>query len=122
VIIVRRLIREGWIRYRWEGDLTADHDLSAQALICSLRAQTTLSLSLPPTRTSITNRELPSTRVATWVLREPAKRSTSQCPGTALSSASGGRSRMETASLICPRGCPLVEAWRPLRIIRLERR
>jgi hypothetical protein len=32
VILVRRLIREGWIRYRWEGDLTADHDLSAQAL------------------------------------------------------------------------------------------
>jgi hypothetical protein len=31
VILVRRLIREAWIRYRWEGDLTADHDLSAQA-------------------------------------------------------------------------------------------
>src|SRR5215204_5003673 len=70
----------------------------------------------------ITNRELPSTRVATWVLREPAKRSPSQCPGSARSSASGGRSRMEMASLICPRGCPLLEPRPDLRIIGLERR
>src|SRR4051812_29961845 len=44
-------------------------------LTCSPRALTTLSVSLPSTRTSITNRELRSTRVATWVLRDPASRS-----------------------------------------------
>jgi hypothetical protein len=44
-----------------------------RCLICSPRAQTTLSVSLPPTRTNITNRELRSTRVATWVLREPSE-------------------------------------------------
>jgi IS5 family transposase len=32
VIIVRRLIREGWIRYRWEGLLPDSHELSTQAL------------------------------------------------------------------------------------------
>ena len=34
VIIVRRLIREAWVRYRWETrpDLLADHDLLAEAL------------------------------------------------------------------------------------------
>ncbi len=65
---------------------------------------TTLSVSLPATpRTSITNRELRSSRVATWVLRAPMMRSPSQCPGTARSSALGGRSRIDTASLILPR-------------------
>ena len=37
VIIVKRLIREGWSRYRVErADLPADHDLLAQPLIHSL--------------------------------------------------------------------------------------
>src|SRR5918993_1010566 len=32
VIVVHRLIREAWTRYRWEGRPTVDHDLLAQAL------------------------------------------------------------------------------------------
>ena len=32
VVMVRRLIREGWIRYRWESRPPADRDLSVQAL------------------------------------------------------------------------------------------
>ena len=32
IIIVRRLIREGWTRYRWEGVPLDGHDLSAEPL------------------------------------------------------------------------------------------
>ena len=32
IIIVRRLIRQAWSRYRWEDDLSAVHDLLARPL------------------------------------------------------------------------------------------
>jgi hypothetical protein len=46
----------------------------------------------------------------------PVRRSPSQCPGTARSSTSAGRSRMETISTICP--CPLFVLWLLGRRIR----
>src|SRR6516225_6429698 len=46
---------------------------------------------------------------ATCVSFAPVRRSPSQCPGTARSSISAGRSRMETISRICP--CPLFALW-----------
>ena len=52
------------------------------------------------------------------------RRSPSQCPGTARSSISAGRSRMETISRICP--CPLFALWllgrRMRRAVRKLRR
>ena len=39
VIVVRRLIREGWMRYVGKADLPAGRDLSAQALTCSTSAK-----------------------------------------------------------------------------------
>ena len=45
------------------------------------------------------------------VLFEPLSKSPSQCPGTARSSASAGRSWIDTASMICPRGCPFADAF-----------
>ena len=53
VIIVRRLIREGWSRYRWEGRLTADHSLLAEAVSCHriLSVNRTYMLVVDPRRT-----------------------------------------------------------------------
>ena len=79
-------------------------------VICLLSAETTLVVSLPGIFTSMTKRERRSTSVAMCELRAPARRSPSQCPGTARSSTSAGRSRIETASMIAPRGCPLLVA------------
>ena len=58
---------------------------------------------------SIVKRVLRSTRVAMCVSFAPVRRSPSQCPGTARSSISAGRSRIETISRICP--CPLFALW-----------
>src|SRR6478609_4375240 len=55
------------------------------------------------------HRVLRSTRVAMCVSFAPVRRSPSQCPGTARSSISAGRSRIETISRICP--CPLFALW-----------
>jgi hypothetical protein len=55
---------------------------------------------LPLTFTSIVNRDWRSTKVAMCVLFTPESRSPSQWPGTARSSTSAGRFRMETASTI----------------------
>ena len=56
------------------------------------------------------------------VLAEPAIRSPSQWPGTARSSTSAGRSRIETASVIPPRPWPFVLACSERRIVRRVRR
>src|SRR5262245_35197918 len=55
-----------------------------------------------------------------WVLFAPERRSPSQWPGTARSSASAGRSRMEAASTICPSPLLVVPplAWRICRVVR----
>src|SRR5262249_20088858 len=60
-----------------------------------------VAVSLLGTLRSITKRVWRSTSVAMWVFA-PERRSPSQWPGTARSSASAGRSRMEAASTICP--------------------
>ncbi len=52
----------------------------------------------------------------------PLSRSPSQWPGTARSSISAGRSRIDTAPVICPRVCPAVLAVLPLRVTRRLRR
>jgi hypothetical protein len=65
--------------------------------ICFVRAATTVSVSLFGTLTSAVKREWRSTRVTMWLFFEPLIRSPSQCPGTARSSTSAGRSRIDTA-------------------------
>jgi len=61
-------------------------------------------------------------RGVVFLLWDPAIRSPSQWPGTARSLAWAGRSRMDTASRICPRPCPAVEAVLTRRIVRRVRR
>src|ERR1700758_4206055 len=73
--------------------------------MCLASAATTVVVSLRGILTSIVKRVLRSTRVAMCVSFAPVRRSPSQCPGTARSSISAGRSRMETISRIRP--CPL---------------
>src|ERR1700733_1897659 len=68
-------------------------------------AATTVFVSLRAILTSIVKRVLRPTSVAMCVSFAPVRRSPSQCPDTARSSISAGRSRMETISRICP--CPL---------------
>src|SRR5690606_6713709 len=70
-------------------------------------ARMTVFVSFPSTFTSTVKRDRRSTSVAIWVLPEPDIRSPSQCPGIALSSTSGGRSLIETASIIRPLANPL---------------
>src|SRR5262249_53538609 len=67
-----------------------------------------------------TKRVWRSTSVAMWVLFAPERRSPSQWPGMARSSASAGRSRMEAASTICPGPLLVVPplAWRICRVVR----
>ena len=87
--------------------------------LLSLSAETTLLVSLPFTFTSITKRECRSTSVAMWELLLPVIRSPSQCPGTARSSTSAGRSRIDTASMIPPRGIAVASfEWRIRRRVR----
>src|SRR4029077_12156884 len=74
-------------------------------LMCLASAATTVVVSLRGILMSIVKRVLRSTRVAMCVSFAPVRRSPSQCPGTARSSISAGRSRIETISRICP--CPL---------------
>lgn len=71
--------------------------LGREAGTWQARAATTISVSLPSTFTSITNRECGSARVAIWVLAELVSRSPFHWSGTARFSASGGRSRIDTA-------------------------
>src|SRR5215813_9707562 len=87
---------------------------------CLPSAATTLAVSLLGTLRSITKRVWRSTSVAMWVLFAPERRSPSQWPGTARSSASAGRSRMEAASTICPSPLFVVPplAWRICRAVR----
>jgi hypothetical protein len=89
---------------------------------CLPRVRTTVWVSLPVSLTNSVNRERRSTRVAMWVFCAPAKRSPSQWPGTARASTAAGRSRIDTASMICPRGCPSVLARFERRIVRRVRR
>ena len=89
---------------------------------CLESAVATVVASLPSTFTSLVNRVWRSTRVAMWLLFDPLMRSPSQCPGTARSSTSAGRSRIEIASTIRPRDCSAVVDVRARRIKRLERR
>src|SRR5882672_2652471 len=77
--------------------------------MCSASAATTVVVSLRGILTSIVKRVLRSTRVAMCVSFALVRRSPSQWPGTARSSASAGRSRMETISRMCPR--PLSALW-----------
>src|SRR5215475_13542335 len=77
--------------------------------MCLASVATTVVVSLRGILTSIMKRVLRSTSVAMCVSFAPVRRSPSQCPGTARSSISAGRSRMETISRICP--CPLFALW-----------
>ena len=79
---------------------------SGNARTARERASTTLAVSLPGRRTRSTNRDCRSTKVAMCELRAPDNMSPSQCPGTARSSTSAGRSRIETASMMPPPCCP----------------
>src|SRR5215467_6392582 len=62
--------------------------------MCLASIATTVVVSLRGILTSIVKRVLRSTRVAMCVSFAPVRRSPSQCPGTARSSTSAGRSRM----------------------------
>ena len=70
----------------------------------------------------MTLRDARSTSVAICVFFKPEIKSPSQWPGAARSSTSGGRSDMDTASIIWQRGCPTVVHVFPLRMVRLLRR
>src|SRR5262249_45012153 len=87
---------------------------------CLPSAATKVAVSLLGTLRSITKRVWRSTSVAMWVLFAPERRSPSQWPGTARSSASAGRSRIEAASTICPSPLLVVPplAWRICRVVR----
>jgi len=79
---------------------------SGSRVIEVVRAGRTWSARQPSGRAnSCTNRECRSTRVPTADGRRPITRSPSQCPGTARSSTSAGRSLMPTVSRSCPRPC-----------------
>lgn len=67
---------------------------------CGIRAFTTLAVSFPATLTKRVKRDCRSTSVAMWVLFDPVIKSPSQCPGTARSFTSAGRSHMKTPSII----------------------
>ena len=87
--------------------------------ICSVKDYTTLVSFLLSNLHSTVNLEWLSTTVATTLLCEAMIKSPSQCPGTARSSISGGRSRIEMASIIWP----LVDNWcdfacRNIRFVR----
>mmetsp|Transcript_32018 Transcript_32018/g.41215 ORF Transcript_32018/g.41215 Transcript_32018/m.41215 type:complete len:96 (-) Transcript_32018:806-1093(-) len=82
----------------------------------------TLWLSLLLTFANITNRVLRSTSVAMKLLLDPAIKSPSQCPGTARSSTSAGRSRIETALLNFPKPLRFNVAWRDRLMDRVARK
>lgn len=109
-------VNSGWLASSMPRSQVSDRrKVTGNLRTAWIKAATTVSVRLSATLTTMTKRDCRSTSVAMQLPRAPSTRSPSQWPGTARSSASAGRCRIETASTISPRPSSRAVAWRERR-------